>query len=131
MKYIIVLFILTMSSGFSLSGQELLKASRIQGRAVRRNLPELGLPKRNTEEIDPTIWYKDRCWYGADSLKATPFWITETIDRESVVKTKLPSAIVSFCNDWVGIYQQFCSIFQVINHVLQNLTGRKQWLNVF
>ncbi len=102
MKYIIVLFILTISSGFSLSGQELLKASRIQGRAVRRNLPELGLPKRNTEEIDPTIWYKDRCWYGADSLKATPFWITETIDRESVVKTKLPSAIVSFCNDWVN-----------------------------
>lgn len=89
-------------SDFSLSGQETLRPSRIQSRAVRKNLPELGLPKRSSGEIDPIIWYKDGCWQGADSLKASPFWITETIDAESVVKTKMPSEIVDFCKGWVA-----------------------------
>ena len=98
-KYIIVLITLLLE--FSLSGQEILKASRIQARAVRKNLPELGLPERKNGEIDPTIWYKDGCWHGADSLNSSPFWITETIDIESVIKTKLPSEIVDFCKEWV------------------------------
>ena len=87
---------------FSLSGQEVLKPSRIQSRAVRKNMPELGLPERVSGEIDPTIWYKEGCWHGADSLKATPFWITETIDAESVVKTGIPAEIVDFCKGWVA-----------------------------
>ena len=74
-------------SEFSMSGQEILRPSRIQSRAVRKNLPELGMPVRNNGEIDPAVWYKDSCWHGADSLKASPFWITETIDAESVVRT--------------------------------------------
>ena len=100
--YIIILFLLTICPEFPLFGQEVLKASRIQARAVRKNLPELGLPERSSGEIDPTIWYKDGCWHGADSLKASPFWITETIDAESVVKTKIPSETVDFCKEWVA-----------------------------
>ena len=99
--YIIIIFLLTMLSEFSLSGQEILRPSRIQARAVRKNLPELGLPERISGEIDPTIWYKDGCWHGADSLKASPFWITETIDIESAVKARIPSEIVDFCKEWV------------------------------
>lgn len=98
--YIIILFLTTILSEYPLSGQEILKPSRIQARAVRKNLPELGLPERSSGEIDPTIWYKDGCWHGADSLKASPFWNTETIDIESVVKTKIPSEIVNFCKEW-------------------------------
>ena len=98
--YIIIL--ITVLSEFSLSSQEILSPSRIQARAVRKNLPELGLPERISGEIDPTIWYKTGCWHGADSLKATPFWITETIDVESVVKTKMPSEIIDFCKEWAA-----------------------------
>lgn len=100
--YIITLFIFTLLSEFPMSGQEILRHSKIQARAVRKNLPELGLPERGSEEIDPTVWYKDGCWYGADSLKASPFWVTETIDANSVVKTKLSSEIVDFCRQWVS-----------------------------
>ena len=100
--YITVLFLLTALSEFSSSGQELLRPSRIQARAVRKNLPELGLPERNSGEIDPAVWYKDGCWNGADSLKAAPFWVAETIDIESVVKTKMPSEIVDLCREWVA-----------------------------
>ena len=99
--YIIVLFLITFFSEFSLSGQEILKPSRIMARAIRKNMPELGLPEKSSWEIDPTIWYKDGCWHGADSLKGSPFWITETIDIESAVKTMMPSEIVDFCKGWV------------------------------
>ena len=99
--YILILLIMTVLSEFSLSAQEILRPSRIQARAVRKNLPELGLPKRSSGEIDPTVWYKDGRWHGADSLKAAPFWVTETIDAESVVKTSIPSEIVDFCKEWV------------------------------
>ena len=99
--YIIILFLLTFLLESPMFGQEVLKPSRIQARAVRRNLPELGLPERNSGEIDPTVWYKEGCWHGADSLKASPFWITETIDAASVVKTRMPSEIVDFCKEWV------------------------------
>ncbi len=100
--YILLLFLTIFLSEFSLSGQELLRPSRIQARGIRKNLPELGLPERSNVDIDPATWYKDGCWYGADSLKASPFWITETIDVESVVKTKMPSGIVDFCKGWVA-----------------------------
>ena len=99
--YIFIPFLMTIASELSLSGQELLKPSRIQARAVRKNLPDLGLPEKSNGEIDPAIWYKDGCWHGADSLKATPFWITETIDVGSVVKSRMPSEIVDFCMEWV------------------------------
>ena len=99
--YIFIPFLMTIASELSLSGQELLKPSRIQARAVRKNLPDLGLPERSNGEIDPAIWYKDGCWHGADSLKATPFWITETIDVGSVVKSRMPSEIVDFCMEWI------------------------------
>ena len=99
--YIYIIVILITLSEFSSSGQEILKASKVQGRAMRKNLPELGLPERSSGEIDPAIWYKEGCWHGADSLKALPFWITETIDHETVVSTKMPAKIVDFCKDWV------------------------------
>ena len=99
--YIIILLLLTFLSSPSLSGQELLKPSRIQARGVRKNLPELGLPVRINGDIDPVTWYKDGCWHGADSLIAPPFWITETIDTVSVVKSKIPYEIVNFCKGWV------------------------------
>ena len=102
LTYIIIPILMSISSVFSVSGQELLKPSRIQSRAVRKHLPELGLPARTSGEIDPTIWYKEGCWHGADSLKASPFWITETIDIESFTKTKMPSGIVDFCKKWVS-----------------------------
>ena len=100
--YISVLFLMVFLFEFPLSGQEVLRPSRIQARAVRKNLPELGLPERSSGEIDPTIWYKDGCWHGADSLKAVPFWIDETIDAESVVKAKMPSEILDLCKEWVA-----------------------------
>ena len=99
--YIIILILACFFSKSSLSGQEILRPSRIQARAVRKNLPELGLPERVSGEIDPTVWYKDGCWHGADSLKASPFWSTETIDNKQVVKTKIPVGIVNFCKEWV------------------------------
>ena len=97
-----ILFILTILPEFSASGQEVLNASKIQARGVRKNLPELGLPERIGVEIDPVIWYKDGLWHGADSLKANPFWTTETIGTESVVKSKIPSEIIDFCKEWVA-----------------------------
>lgn len=99
--YIIILLLLTFWSATSLSGQELLKPSRIQARGVRKNLPELGLPVRINGDIDPATWYKDGCWHGADSLTAPPFWTTETIYTGSVVKGKIPYEIVNFCKGWV------------------------------
>ena len=98
--YIIIAFILALLSEFSLSGQEVLRPSKIQARGVRKNLPELGLPIRSSGDIDPMVWYKDGCWRGADSLKASPFWVTETIEAESVVKSDIPSRIVDFCKEW-------------------------------
>ena len=97
-----IFFILTMLPEFSASGQEVLNASKIQARGVWKNLPELGLPERIGVEIDPVIWYKDGLWHGADSLKANPFWTTETIGTESVVKSKIPSEIIAFCKEWVA-----------------------------
>ena len=99
--HIIILFLTAILSAHTLSGQEVLRPSKIQARAVRKNLPELGLPVRISGEIDPTVWHKDGCWHGADSLTAPPFWTTETIDIESVVKTRMPSEIVDFCRKWV------------------------------
>lgn len=99
--YIVVLVLLIILPGFSLFGQEVLRSSRIQARANRKNLPALGVPVRNSGEIDPAVWYKDGLWRGADSLSAPPFWVTETIDVESVVKASMPSEIVAFCKEWV------------------------------
>ena len=99
--YILVLVLLTVLPEFSLSGQEVLRSSRIQARANRKNLPALGVPLRVSGDIDPAVWYKDGLWRGADSLSAPPFWVTETIDVESVVKTSIPSEIVRFCREWV------------------------------
>ena len=99
--YIVVLVLLIILPGFSLFGQEVLRSSRIQARANRKNLPALGVPVRNSGEIDPAVWYKDGLWRGADSLSAPPFWVTETIDVESAVKSLMPSEIVGFCKDWV------------------------------
>ncbi len=100
--YIVVMVFLTILPEFSLFGQEVLRSSRIQARANRKNLPVLGVPLRNSGEIDPAVWYKDGIWRGADSLSAPPFWVTETIDAESVVKTTMPSEIVRFCKEWVA-----------------------------
>jgi hypothetical protein len=99
-KYIFTLFLVVFLAEFSLSGQEVLRSSRIQAKANRKNLPALGLPSRISEEIDPVIWFKDGCWQGADSLKAAPFWIAETIEAESVVKTQMPLEITRFCKEW-------------------------------
>ena len=99
--HIIITSLMTILPAFSMSGQEVLKPSRIQARGVRKNLPELGLPVRTSGETDPTVWHKNGCWHGADSLMASPFWTTETIDAESVVKTGIPSEIVNFCKGWV------------------------------
>jgi hypothetical protein len=98
--HIVVLLFLPIGAEFSLSGQEVLRSSRIQARANRKNLPALGLPLLSSGEIDPAVWYKDGLWRGADSLSAPPFWVTETIDVESVVKAPLPSEIVEFCKEW-------------------------------
>lgn len=100
--YIIVLFIISLFAEFSSFGQEVLKSSRIQARANRKNLPALGVPLRDSGVIDPAVWYKDGCWRGADSLSAPPFWMTETIDVESVVKSDIPAEIIAFCKDWIA-----------------------------
>lgn len=98
--YIFALVFLTIFTEFQLSGQEVLRSSRIQARANRKNLPTLGLPVRDNGEIDPTVWYKDGCWRGADSLSAPPFWVTETIEIDSLVKTPIPSEVAEFCKNW-------------------------------
>ena len=98
--YIIALFLLSFLSESSMFGQEVLRASRINAKANRKNIPALGLPVRSSEEIDPVVWYKEGCWQGADSLKAAPFWVTETIEAESVVRTQMPSEITLFCKEW-------------------------------
>lgn len=100
--HIVVLIFITILAEFPLSGQEVLRSARIQAKANRKNLPSLGLPERVSGEIDPAIWYKDGCWSGADSLRSTPFWMAETIEAESVVKTGMPSEIVDFCKGWVA-----------------------------
>ena len=97
---IAIMISLLFLSAFSLYGQEVLRASRVQARANRKNLPALGLPRKVNGELDPVVWYKDGNWRGADSLKAEPFWVTETIDIESLVKVQMPSALVDFCKAW-------------------------------
>lgn len=99
-SYIALLLFLFLLSDMSVCGQEVLRASRIQARANRKNLPALGLPQRASGELDPVVWYKDGNWRGADSLSAPPFWVTETIDAESLVKVQMPSALVDFCKEW-------------------------------
>ena len=99
-SYIALLLFLFLLSDMSVCGQEVLRASRIQARANRKNLPALGLPQRASGELDPVVWYKDGNWCGADSLSAPPFWVTETIDIESLVKVQMPSALVDFCKEW-------------------------------
>ena len=99
-SYIALLLFLFLLSDMSLCGQEVLRASRIQARANRKNLPALGLPQRASGELDPVVWYKEGNWRGADSLSAPPFWVTETIDAESLVKVQMPSALVDFCKEW-------------------------------
>ena len=104
--YIFILIFASILSEFSLSGQEVLRSSFIQARANRKNLPAPGLPVRADGESDPVIWYKDGCWSGADSLKAAPYWVTETIYAESVVNTKIPLEVVDFCKGWAAEKQQ-------------------------
>lgn len=100
--YIFTLIFVALLAEIPLSGQEVLRPSRIQARANRKNLPALGLPERSNGEIDHAIWFKEGRWHGADSLKAAPYWVTETIDVESVVKTQMPPEIIKFCKDWTA-----------------------------
>jgi hypothetical protein len=100
--YIFTLIFVALLAEIPLSGQEVLRPSRIQARANRKNLPALGLPERSSGEIDHAIWFKEGRWHGADSLKAAPYWVTETIDVESVVKTQIPPEIIKFCKDWTA-----------------------------
>ena len=83
--YIIVLFFCLFVTDLPLFGQEVLRSSKIQAKANRKHLPALGLPERANGELDPVVWYKDGNWRGADSLKADPFWMTETIDVDTVI----------------------------------------------
>lgn len=100
LSYIALLLFLFFLSDMSVCGQEVLRASRVQARANRKNLPALGLPQKANGDLDPVVWYKDGNWRGADSLAAAPFWVTETIDMESLVKVQMPSALVDFCKEW-------------------------------
>lgn len=100
--YIIVLFFCLFVTDLPLFGQEVLTSSKIQAKANRKHLPALGLPERANGEMDPVVWYKDGNWRGADSLKADPFWMTETIDVDTVVKAPVPGRIAEFCKEWVA-----------------------------
>ena len=53
--YIILIILLTILSGSSLYGQELLKPSRIQARGVRKNLQELVEEMTAAEHLCPFI----------------------------------------------------------------------------
>ena len=98
--YIVVLFLVGVFGELSLSGQEVLNPVRVHAKVKKKNIPALGLPIRNSEDVDYAIWFKDGCWHGADSLRAIPSWVTETIAAESVVKTQIPNEIVDFCKKW-------------------------------
>ena len=85
-SYIALLLFLFLLSDMSVCGQEVLRASRIQARANRKNLPALGLPQRASGELDPVVWYKEGNWRGADSLSAPPFWVTERLMQNRLLR---------------------------------------------
>ena len=81
-------------------GQEVLKSSKIQAKANRKHLPSLGIPERMDGEHDGVIWYKDKIWHGADSLKAAPIWQMAVIGKDSLDKAIYPSQVMSLFKDW-------------------------------
>ena len=94
----ILLYIL---SGSDVFGQEVLKSARIQAKANRRHMPSLGLPERLGGDPDRVIWYKDKIWKGADSLKALPFWRMTEISKETFGTYVYPEQVMSLFKDWL------------------------------
>ena len=83
-------------------GQEMLKSSRIQAKANRKHLPTVGLPKRTDGESDGAIWYKDKIWKGADSLKAAPIWQMTVINKDSFNTVAFPNQVMNLFQDWIA-----------------------------
>lgn len=82
-------------------GQEILKSSRIQAKANRKHVPALGIPEHVNGELDGVIWYKDKIWNGADSLKAVPIWQMTELDKESLNRVSFPNQVMNLLRDWL------------------------------
>lgn len=95
-----IYIILFVCSGSVVMGQEVLKSARIQAKANRKHLPSLGLPERLGGEPDRVIWYKDRIWNGADSLKALPIWRMTVLDKENLGTETFPIQVMDLFRDW-------------------------------
>ncbi|MCR5003482.1 MAG: hypothetical protein K5984_03850 [Bacteroidales bacterium] len=94
MKNIVVIIFLIVSE-FALSGQEVLRSALIRSRASVGQ-PSLGLPVRADGDIDPAVWFREGQWFGADSLKAAPFWTMTLVGANS----DLLSPVINVCRQW-------------------------------
>lgn len=97
---ILIYLSLLIFSGSAVCGQEVLKSARIQAKANRRHLPSLGIPERISGEPYEVIWYKDKIWNGADSLKAVPRWQMTVIEQDSLDRVIFPDQVMELFQDW-------------------------------
>ena len=101
LKYILVYICLFVFSGSVMTGQEVLKSAKIQAKANRKHLPSLGIPERIDGEHEGAIWYKDKIWNGADSLKAVPIWQMTVLDKDCLDRVEFPEQVMSLYRDWL------------------------------
>lgn len=97
---LLIYILLFICSGSVMMGQEVLKSARIQAKANRKHLPSLGIPERLVGEPDRVIWYKDKIWNGADSLKAVPFWQMSVINKDTLATAGFPDQVMTLFHDW-------------------------------
>ena len=101
LHFILIYIPLFIFSGTAMMGQEVLKSARIEARANRKHLPSLGIPERPHNDADWVIWYKNKIWNEADSLKATPIWQMTVIGKEDLSTVTFPENVMSLFKDWL------------------------------
>ena len=98
---ILAFLTLCLGTAASLQGQEVLRASRIQARGLRRMLPSLGLPVRTDGGDDAGIRFKDGLWSGKDDPLLPPRWYMCEIFRDSIPLPVQTGAVMHLVGEWI------------------------------